>query len=169
MNIRIKTLWRVPVYCVAAGLIANRLVLSMDSFTRPVQPDGSMKMDLNHMLILYGVIFAVTLLLGRLLFRRMTRREIFWSAAILAAPSLLFELLCWVIHPAPALLSTAFVRVVQTWEWSGFLSVLSSWLGGMAGIFPEALAPFLFVFFGVSSSAEAVQETKKSPDRRIKL
>lgn len=38
MNIRIKTLWRVPAYCVAAGLIADRLVLSMGPFTIPVQP-----------------------------------------------------------------------------------------------------------------------------------
>lgn len=162
MNIRIRTLWRIPMYCIVSGLIANRLVLSMDPFTMPVQPDGSTKIALNHMLILYGVIFAVTLLIGWLLFHRMTRREIFWSAAILAMPSMLIVLLCQVIHPTPAPLSIVFVCVVQTWEWSGFLSVFGSWLGGMSSTFPRTLAPFLFVFFGINDSVEIAAESKES-------
>ncbi len=150
MSIRKNTLWRIPAYCIAAGLIVSRLVLPVFyPSTFMTMPDGSVKMDLNKQVILYGIIFAITLLIGWLLFRRMARREIFWSAAILVAFHLLILLLCRMIQPTPAFLNTVFLNMVQTWEWSGFISVFSSWLGMSASF--GSLAPFLFVFFGAGS------------------
>jgi len=154
MNIRKHTLWRVPAYCIAAGLIWFRLMVSvLVPFIRATWPDSSAEEELGMELILYGVIFAVTLFIGWLLFRRMTKREIFWSAAILVGSYLAVFLLNRVFQSSFKPLLMVLMFLTESWGWATFISTFLHWALNGSSILVPALAPFLFVLFGVSDSA----------------
>lgn len=91
MKLRRKTLWRLPVFCLVASVACRFItILGLDWFFTSHLADGSFVTDGSGTGILYGVEFVLTLLLGGLLIcRRMTRREVAASAAILIGYGLL--------------------------------------------------------------------------------
>ncbi|WHH59307.1 hypothetical protein [Petroclostridium sp. X23] len=82
MKIRKKIFWKVPLFCIVAGVIAfNAVVFLIGRFTIVTLPDGTITSDNTRVLIVYGAIFIVTLIVGGMFFfRNMTRKEIFFSA-----------------------------------------------------------------------------------------
>ncbi len=91
MKLRRKTLWRLPVFCLVASVACRFItILGLDWLFTSHLADGSFVTDGSGTGILYGVEFVLTLLLGGLLVcRRMTRREVAASAAILIGYGLL--------------------------------------------------------------------------------
>lgn len=85
---RKKTLWRAPLFCAAAGMTAFYAVaFPLGRFILVTLPDGAVTADITRQRILYGGILLTTLLTGGLaFFRGMTRKELFLSASIAAAP-----------------------------------------------------------------------------------
>ncbi len=94
MKIRKKIFWKVPLFCIVAGVIAfNAVVFLIGRFAIITLPDGSITSDNTRVLIMYGAIFIVTLIVGGMVFfRNMTRKEIFFSASIVVAIGLIMNL-----------------------------------------------------------------------------
>ena len=89
-----NNLWKVPAFCAAAGIISfNLIILLLSRFVLVTNPDGSVETDPTRVLILYASIFAVTVALGALLFRKMTRREIFVSASVMVSLGVVIQIL----------------------------------------------------------------------------
>ena len=89
--------WKVPLFCIVAGVIAfNAVVYLLGRFTIVTLPDGSITSDNTRQLIMYAAIFIVTLIVGgKVFFRNMTRKEIFFSASIIVAIGLILDLKMW--------------------------------------------------------------------------
>lgn len=153
MKIRIHTLWRVPVWCAAAGILCYLLTVYLAGLlfvTRTVEADGSVGMatDPLRALAVHGVLFAAVLLAGGLwAFRSMTKGEIAGSAAIAAVLGIGLTLLCQAVPATAAVLAPVM-------EWSSELSSIFSRLTGENPpwlIWLCRFAPFLFVPFGKSA------------------
>lgn len=159
MGIRKKVLWRIPVYCIAAGLIVSRLILPMFyPSTLVTHPDNSITVDQPRQLILYGTIFAITLFIGWLLFHRMTRRELFWSATILVVFYLVDEVLIRLVQVWLGPFWASYLYMAETWEWSGFIPTFLYWILESRPVTASGiLAPFLFVLFGTGGLKNPVQ------------
>lgn len=151
MAIRKRTLWRVPVFCSVMGLAACEVVpLLLVRFSMIWQPDGTLKVYEIRTLLIYGAIFAGTLLLGGLVFfRGMSRRELFWSASIMVV----FQaaaVIIWALRLAAGPAAVFFVYAADLSEWSRFLTkLLPSAIGNsLACKLLLSLSPYLFVPFG---------------------
>ena len=155
MKLRVNTLWRVPGFCVLAGIVCYYLTVYLNVFyaVKTVGEDGSISVstDPDRAAIFQGVLFAVGLVVGGLfLFRAMSKTEIAVSAAIAVA---LEAALSGLLYAASQFSPTAVVWLLPLTQWTGALgSVLTritqvpavSWIG--------MLAPFLFVPFGRGSA-----------------
>ena len=155
MKLRANTLWRVPVFCVLAGIVCYYLTVYLSVFyaVKTVGEDGTINLSVDPVrsAIFQGVLFAAGLVVGGLfLFRSMSKREIAVSAVIaVALEAALSGLLYAASHFAPTLVTW----LLPLTQWTGALgSVLTritqipavSWIG--------LLAPFLFVPFGRGSA-----------------
>lgn len=152
MKIRNKILWKVPIFCIAAGIIAfNAVVFLLGRFTIVTLPDGTITSDNSRVLIIYGAIFIVTLIVGGMVFfRNMTRKEIFFSASIIVAVSLILVLTQWAFNLTTGPGAVFFMYASQIFEWSSIVPQLlyrvneNLWLGAFIG----SLTPYLFIPFG---------------------
>lgn len=148
--IRKNTLFTVPLYCIAAGLICFYLVVyGVARFAVVTLPDGSLASDKGRVLLIYGLLMAAALAIGRRLFRRMTRKEIAVSASIMAAFQLITILLEAILSPTDSLALT-FFYLSMPGEWAAFIPLLLYRLTG-SELFSAVIgsfSPFLFVLFG---------------------
>ena len=91
MKMRLRTLWRVPVYCLIASWISFYATVYLARFffvVKSVGADGvtNVSADPVRSTIFHAVLFLAVLLIGGLwAFRSMTRAEIAVSAAIMTA------------------------------------------------------------------------------------
>lgn len=147
MNVRIGQLWKVPVFCIAAGYISfYAYVFLVSRFGITVLPDGSYTANQVVSTIFSFLLFGATLFGGNWLFRSMTRKEVFISATILVVIHLALQTL--------QLLSSNYdftfrIGIYMTYanEWCRIISQLlhsmtnNVWIGAFAVCF----APYLFV------------------------
>ncbi|MCI8514902.1 MAG: hypothetical protein HFI93_09810 [Lachnospiraceae bacterium] len=152
MTIRKNVLWKVPVFCLIAGELTFQVLLRLLIRTALVTlPDGSIIIDPVKELILYGIVFLATLLIGRWFFRDMSRKEIFFSASIPAMFGIFFTAIQMLFFP----LTTGgaalfFLYIARIFEWSSLIPQLIYKLGGTIwlGAFINCLSPYLFILFG---------------------
>ncbi len=157
MQILKKGLLRVPLFCVLAGYVSFSLIVHVFArFAVVTNPDGSTVTDQGRVLLIHGVVFGLTLLVGRLFFRRMKRREIAQSATFLVV-ALLAVTLSQLREGGSGMLGISFYLSIVS-EWCRFVSQLASRITGNAwmGAFLEALMPYIFTVFG--------QKTDPVPD-----
>ena len=156
MNIRLKTLWRVPVFCLAAGWAAFYITIYMNWFyvVKTTGPDGVIDASIDPIrstLLDVGLFVLVLLIGGLWLFRSMTKAEIAVSAAIAAAlylaviiPELIVPNCFFNFSPSLS------VTLMELQEWrtiiSSFLWDLTNQIEISAVL--SCFAPFLFVPFG---------------------
>ena len=153
MNIRLKTLWRVPVFCTAASWISFYLTVYLGGFFFVVKTTGidgvtEVSADPIRSAIFNGALFLGILLLGGLwAFRSMTKAELAVSAAILSAIYLALTLMQLYLPNFPLSLSFK-LATIQNWPGtlSSFLLMLPDRLN--LSVLLASLAPFLFVPFG---------------------
>ena len=82
-----KTWWKVPLYCIVASWVGFQLRIQfLGKWARETLPNGSITINDTRWMLGTAVLFlAVVFIGGFFLFRKMTRKEIFCSASVLAA------------------------------------------------------------------------------------
>ncbi|MCI8423182.1 MAG: hypothetical protein HFF50_06595 [Lawsonibacter sp.] len=163
MRIRRNTLWRVPVFCLAAGWITFYLSIYMGWFfvVKTTGPDGVVDVSIDPLrsALVDITLFLLVLLVGGLwFFRSMTKAEIAFSAAILIACLLAvngLELLLFPNFPVALGLTLAKLQ-----NWNGTISALLYQATDQLGLsaLVSSFAPLLFVPFGKSEAKQARAE-----------
>ncbi|WP_027400069.1 hypothetical protein [Anaerovorax odorimutans] len=147
-----KIFWKVPLFCIAAGVIAfNAVVFFIGQFTIIPLPDGTITSDNTRVLIMYGAIFIVTLIVGgKVFFRNMTRKEIFFSASIIVVIGLIMDLTQWAFNITTGPGAVFFMYAYQIFEWSSIVPQLLYLVNENLRVasFIGSLTPYLFILFG---------------------
>lgn len=153
MNVRIRTLWKVPVYCVVASWISFYLTVYLGGFfftVKTVGADGvtQVSADPIRSAIINAVLFLIVLLVGGLwAFRSMSKAEIAASSAIASGIFLLIVLAQLYIPSFPISLS---IRLAYIQNWTGtvssFLLKLTDNL--TVSVILSSFSPMLFILFG---------------------
>ena len=153
MNVRIRTLWKVPVYCVVASWISFYLTVYLGGFfftVKTVGADGvtQVSADPIRSAIFNMALFLIVLLIGGLwAFRSMSKAEIAVSSAIASGISLLIVLAQLYIPSFPISLS---IRLAYIQNWTGtvssFLLKLTDNL--TVSVILSSFSPMLFILFG---------------------
>ena len=153
MNVRIRTLWKVPVYCVIASWISFYLTVYLGGFfftVKTVGADGvtQVSADPIRSAIFNMALFLIVLLIGGLwAFRSMSKAEIAVSSAIASGIFLLIVLAQLYIPSFPISLS---IRLAYIQNWTGtvssFLLKLTDNL--TVSVILSSFSPMLFILFG---------------------
>lgn len=163
MKIRVKTLWRLPVFCLASGWLAFYITIYMGWFyvVKTTGPDGVIDASIDPLrsTLLDAALFVLVLLIGGLwLFRSMTRAEIAVSAAITAAlylavivPELIVPNCFFNLSPSLSL------TLMELQEWRTIISSFLRELTGQSELSAvvSCFVPFLFVPFGKKAAVPA--------------
>lgn len=151
MPIRKNTLFTVPLYCLVMGFLCFYLVIyGVARFAIVTLPDGSVASNDSRVLLIHGLLMAAVLLLGGLLFRRMTKKELAVSAAIMAALHVAALLILYLFSPSDSLSASLSRFTLLAGEWSNFIGLLLYRLTGSSPVSTVicAFMPFLFVLSG---------------------
>lgn len=161
-----KSWWKVPLYCLCASMVCWRLEIYVFArFTLVTLPDGSITSDSDRWLAMSGLLFAAVLLVGWLVFRNMTRRELFCSASVMVCVNAVFSLLAYRLQGMFS------IRWAELSEWRSFVSQALYQLG--LPIWPAEIldwaTPYLFVLFGkkardAQSEAPEAEESQPTLD-----
>lgn len=151
MHVRAHTLYKVPVYCAAAGWLSFQATVHLGRFFLVVMPAGEttqIAVDPVRSAIFNGALFMLVLLLGGLwAFRRMMRAEIAVSSGIASGLYLIVVLLQLF---APGVMAPVSVVAAMLQNWPGTLaSFLMQCTGQVAfSAVIASFAPLLFIPFG---------------------
>ena len=147
-----KTWWKVPLYCIVASWVSFQLETILGRWTLVTLPDGSLTTDFTRWRIMEAVLLAAIVCVGGFLFfRRMTRKEIFFSASVLVVFNVAAGFITSQMQPV------ASVYFGWMTGWSGFVSSLLSSLTQkpwLASIVQWVLPPYIFVLFGRKDEKE---------------
>lgn len=149
MRFHKNQLWKVPVYCILAGIVSNWLTLHVGGrFCVVLLPDGSYGIDSGRSLIWYAVILLTVVGFGALkIFRHMERRDILASSLLWVAVlvGLTTVQLIWGEH-----MISLSVKLSPLWDWTGFVSgVVMRFTGTLwLSAYADCLVPLVFVLFG---------------------
>lgn len=152
MNIRPKTLWKVPVYCICAGFISFWLVVHLIAKIGVIiLPDGSISTSTTNATLLEIFIFAATMGIGYFLFRNMTKKEIFWSATIIVTILLILQIYQVFMFK----IDIAAANAVGMWnvyatEWCRIIPLVCQYIipGQWVAAFVCCFVPYTFIIFG---------------------
>lgn len=142
-----KSWWNVPLYCMLASWVCFQLeVRFLGKWAIVSLPDGSVSTDSTRWLLLNVVLFIVVVAIGGcFFFRKLTRRELFCSASVLAVLDLVFGLIAYKIQ------GTFSLYFAELTEWSSFISTLlvhvtsNLWL---SAVICWVVPPYIFLLFG---------------------
>lgn len=145
-----KSWWRIPLYCMAASWICFQFEIDLLSrWTIVTLPDGSIESDPTRWMVMSALLFlAVVCIGGFLFFRKMTRKEIFFSASILAALNIVLGIFTY-------LTQRTFMSFTLLWseltEWDRVFSQILFQLGlneWLSAAIVWILPPYIFLIFG---------------------
>ena len=153
MKVRVRTLWKVPVYCAVSSWISFYITVYLGGLFFIVKTVGAdevtqISADPVRLMIFDGALFLIVLLVGGLwVLRSMTKKEIAVSAGITSAIYLLIVLAQLYIPSFPLSLS---INVGYIQNWTG---TINSWLFHITdnltfSAILSCFTPMLFVFFG---------------------
>lgn len=151
MHIRLRTLWRVPVFCLISNYVSFYVTVYLGGAFFVVQTVGAdgvtnVSADPVRSAIFDGALFLIVLALGGLwAFRTMTRAEIAASAGIISAVYLAVVVLALAVptFPIPFVVQMGML----------FNGAVSSWLLRLTdhlafSTIAACFAPLLFIPFG---------------------
>lgn len=161
MRGRMRTIWRVPVYCLISSWISFYVTVYLGRFFFAVKTTGedgivSVSADPVRLTVFHAVLSAGILLFGGLLiFRSMTKAEIAISAAIMSAVYLIVDIL-QLLGIFPASVS---VIMIMLQNWTGMISSLLYQITHhlIVSVILAPFAPLFFIPFG-----------RKNTDRKAK-
>lgn len=151
----LKTIWQVPLFClIAAWVDFHFLAVPLIRMAMVTLPDGTITVDRTGTMIAYAVIFTINAIAAWFCFRKRTRRELFWSAALLTAYGLLLLAAQWIFQITTGPAALWFYHLHRPFDAFTFPDQLlaglcfrlsdSIWLPSIPGCF----LPFLFVLLG---------------------
>ena len=157
MKLQVKTLWKIPVYCVVASWISFYITVYLGQFffvVKEIGADGVIQASVDPVrsAIFNGVLFLTILLIGGFgVFRNMTKKEIIVSSAIASVIYLLIALGQLMIKNFPFSL---FFAYIQNW-----ISVANSFIYNLTdnlavSAILSSFSPLLFILFGRNNTKE---------------
>ena len=153
MTVRKNTLWKVPIFCIITGFISFYLsVFLMSKFAIAILSDGSVTIDDTRSFIIQGIIFLLVLVIGGfLVFRNMSKIEIFFSASIVVIfqIALIFIQLIFNITTGPgAIYFFYIINLINVWS-NAVTEILCKVINNVwICSFISSLTPYLFIPFG---------------------
>ncbi len=141
-----KSWWKVPLYCIAASWICFQLEIRfLGRWAIVTLPDGSISSDNTRWMIMSAALFVVVVCVGGFLFfRKMTRKEIFFSATVLVALNIVLGLFTYLTQSFAILWS-------ELSEWDSIFSQILFQLGvneWVSALIIWILPPYVFLLFG---------------------
>ena len=145
-----KSWWKVPLYCMVASWICFQLEIRfLGRWAIVTLPDGSISSDNTRwMLMSAGLFLAVVCIGGFFLFRKMTRKEIFFSSSALVALNIvlgIFTYLTQRIFTSFAMLWSELSEWASVFSQIAFQFGLNEWL---SAAIVWILPPYIFLLFG---------------------
>ena len=157
MPIRRTQLWKVPVFCIAAGIISFYLtVYTIATFGVVPLHNGHLTSNETLSTAVMVFTFLASFVLGWLLLRTMTKREIFWSATILVAAQLIMQTAQLATSGVDLSLSNRIgICLTYATEWCRLISVaLHRFIDNLwVCAFLICFAPYVFILFGRKENA----------------
>lgn len=152
MKLRKKSWWSVPLYCAVSSWISFYLTVFIGArfyVVKSIDASGVTKVEMDpvRVVILNAVLFLLVLVVGGLLFRRMTRAELALPAAI-ASGIYLFIVVCQLRIPSFPLSLSLALAYVQNWTGTLASFLMKLGLGLNLSVILSSFAPLLFVPFG---------------------
>lgn len=151
MRIRAKELWKVPVFCIVAGILCWYIYIYLVAWVGvQTLPDGSIGANPVVTWLADAVLFAATLLTGWRIFRKLSKKELFWSATILVVPLLILVVIQLVIGTASALVNQLSLYHAQIVTWGQFITQLLFLLtkNSACCAIVTVFLPYIFILFG---------------------
>jgi hypothetical protein len=145
-----KSWWKVPLYCIVASWICFQLeVRLLLKWAIVTLPDGSVSSDNTRSMIISVVLFlAVACIGGFLFFRKMTRKEIFYSASVLVALNIVLGVFTYITQHTFAYFTILWSELT---EWDSVFSRILFQLGlneWLSAVITWVLPPYVFLLFG---------------------
>ena len=149
MNIKKETLCYVPIFCLLAGIFSNQILLwEIRFFASENLGNNTTYVFTSRFLIFWGINLVLILIAGFFIFRKISKKEVFFSALIMAIIQFIF---LFIIQMTSAgLVYTLFYYFSS---WCSFFSELTHEMFGseFIGCIIQCLMPFIFVLFGKKS------------------
>lgn len=144
-------LWKVPAYCMASGFLCYLLLVrvGLGRLALVTLPDGAITADNKVWILLSGILFLIVVAGGWALFRKLSRRDLFFSASILVGLNVLFGVLSAVTD------GSAGFFWYELCEWDSVVSQLLNAAGvspWVSAVLTWLLPPYIFVLFGKKSA-----------------
>lgn len=145
-----KSWWNIPLYCIVASWICYQLeVHLLGKWAIVTLPDGSISADSTRWMIMSAVLFLVIVCVGGFcFFRKLTRREILFSASVLVVLNIVLGVLTYSNQSPLASLSALWIHLS---EWDSVFSQIALKLGlseYLSAAISWVLPPYVFLLFG---------------------
>ncbi|MGI5962587.1 MAG: hypothetical protein ACOX7N_02580 [Lawsonibacter sp.] len=145
-----KSWWKVPIYCIIASWICFQLEVRLfGKWAIVTLPDGTITSDNTRWMIMSAILFlAIVCIGGFFFFRKMTRKEIFYSASVLVVLNVVLGIFTYMTQ-------RTFTYFTMLWselsEWDGVFSQILFQLGlneWLSAAIIWVLPPYVFLLFG---------------------
>jgi len=172
-----KQLWRVPLIALITALVWLPLMIPiLGPLALTTLPDGTITSNPVGEIISYGIGMVVVLLAGGfLLLRKVSKKQIFYSAAILVIYHIIYDILSFIIGASGNVsggLNLFLYYLYQPLEWTSFPALLIRHIFPgefgfnaytyLTGI-PQYFVPFLFILFGKGRGNQTTKD-EAAPD-----
>ena len=141
--------WKVPLYCMVASWVCFQLEARfLGRWAIVTLPDGSISSDNTRWIIMCAVLFFAVVCIGGYFFRKMTRKEIFFSSSILVALNVVlgvFTYLTQRIYKSLTILWSELSECTIVFSQNAFQLGLNEWL---SAVIVWLLPPYVFLLFG---------------------
>ena len=150
-NLWNRGIWKVPLFCTIAGIISLYAEFYLLQWSLVILPDGSVTTDPVKSALVYGGVFLAAMLLGGLVFfRKMTKREIFCSASVLAVYGIVLVLVQRIFQLTTGPAALWMLNLFYPFQIFSFILQLCFGLikSVWAATAVQILCPYLFIVFG---------------------
>lgn len=147
-----KTIWRVPAITVIGGYIGWYVLVRLLTFALVTQPDGTITVDVDRQLMIYGAYTVLFVgITGFLFLRKLSRKDIFQSATVVVVFVLLMTAGSYLIGQISGEKAAMMIYFTMPFEWMDFPRTLLYRITGeytLLGSVLRSFMPYLFVLFG---------------------